>query len=251
MKRIILITTALFFVMISITAQDFIYLRNHGDRIEATNVQVQHNKTTYSIFGNDPKQIFSIENDNISLIAFENGDLKFFEIERNVSRKRNFKKNLINYHLFDLVVNNFKLSYERIIANGKVGIQIPIAIGYADQDRISGFDNAHNKFYTGLSLNFYPTGQGGVRYFTGPGIQVGNGYFTSYYESTGVHVDSNLDTFIFRFLVNNGVMFTPNEAFSISLVGSLGIRYTEKTRDHNDNNIITVGAFSANLSYRF
>jgi hypothetical protein len=46
-------------------------------------------------------------------------------------------------------------------------------------------------------------------------------------------------------------MFTPNEAFSISLVGSLGIRYTEKTRDHNDNNIITVGAFSANLSYRF
>jgi hypothetical protein len=251
MKRIILITTALFFVMISITAQDFIYLRNHGDRIEATNVQVQHNKTTYSIFGNDPKQIFSIENDNISLIAFENGDLKFFEIERNVSRKRNFKKNLINYHLFDLVVNNFKLSYERIIANGKVGIQIPFAIGYADEYRISGYDNAHNKFYTGLSVNFYPTGQGGVRYFMGPGIQIGNGYFTSYYESTGQHVNDNLNTFIFRFLVNNGIMFTPIEALSISIVGSLGIRYTDKTPNQDNSDVTTVGAFSTNLSYRF
>jgi len=46
-------------------------------------------------------------------------------------------------------------------------------------------------------------------------------------------------------------MFTPIEALSISLVGSLGIRYTDKVKYNNDNNVKTVGAFSANLSYRF
>lgn len=251
MKRILLLTTTLLFITISISAQDFIYLRNQGDRIAATNVKVQNTETNYSLFGGDPDQVFSIENDQISLIAFENGVLNFFESDKKINRRRNFKKNLINYHLFDLVVNNFKLSYERIISNGKIGIQIPFAIGYADEDRISGYDNAHNKFYTGLSVNFYPTGQGVVRYFMGPGIQIGNGYFTSYYESSGQHINANLDTFIFRFLINNGIMFTPIEALSISLVGSLGIRYTDKTQDFNSNNVITVGAFAANLSYRF
>ena len=46
-------------------------------------------------------------------------------------------------------------------------------------------------------------------------------------------------------------MFTPIEALSISLVGSLGIRYTGETNQYDDNNVKTVGAFSANLSYRF
>ncbi len=163
----------------------------------------------------------------------------------------NFKKNLINYHLFDLIVNNFKLSYERITSNGKLGIQIPIAIGYGDPDNVSGFDDVYNTFYTGVTLNFYPTGQGKVRYFMGPGIQVGTGFFSDGYYDGYSNVYEKTETFIFRFMVNNGIMFTPIEALSISLVGSLGIRYTDETYYNDDQNIKTVGAFAANLSYRF
>ena len=253
MKRITLLVTIVLFATISMTAQDFIYKRNLDDRISATNINVQNTETTYNTFGDESGQLFSIENDQISMIVYENGDVRFFEREKRIAKRRNFNKNIINYHLFDLVVNNFKLSYERIISNGKIGIQIPIAIGYGDHDNISGFDNVYNTFYTGLSLNFYPTGQGTVRYFMGPGIQVGTGFFEDgYWDSSYDHyINKNIDTFIFRFLINNGIIFTPIEALSISLVGSLGIRYTDKTNQYDDNNVKTVGAFSANLSYRF
>ncbi len=251
MKRITLLLTALIFVTLSVTAQDFIYMRNLSDRIAATHVNVDYTATTYNAFGDESGQVLSIENDQISMIAFENGDVRFFEREKKIAKRRNFKKNLINYHLFDLVVNNFKISYERILSNGKIGIQIPVAIGYGGEDRISGYDDVHNTFYTGLSLNFYPTGQGTIRYFMGPGIQVGTGFFEDYYYSNNNESYTHTDTFIFRFLINNGIMFTPIEALSISLVGSLGIRYTDKTDQYENSNVKTVGAFSANLSYRF
>ena len=253
MKNTLLITIALLFGIISANAQDYIYKKNDGGRIEATNVKVLLDQTTYSLYGNESGEVYTISNDDISMITFENGSVQFFERESKAKQRHSFKKNLINYHLFDLIVNNFKISYERILSNGKLGIQIPVAIGYGDKDNISGFDDVHNTFYTGISLNFYPTGQGKVRYFMGPGIQVGTGYFDDgyYNEYSSQYINENIDTFVFRFLVNNGIIFTPIDALSISLVGSLGIRYTDKTDHYDDENIKTVGAFAANLSYRF
>ena len=253
MKKAVFIITFLLFAIINMSAQDFIYMRNQTARIVATNIKVLTSETTYELFGDKSGTNYSIANKQISMIAFENGDVRFFEREKKIINRHNYKKNIINYHLFDLVVNNFKLSYERIISNGKVGIQIPFAIGYGSNGDISGFDDIYNEFYTGISINFYPTGQGIVRYFMGPGIQVGTGYFDDYYYdyNTSYEDYTHIDTFVFRFLINNGIIFTPIEALSISLVGSLGIRYTDKTEHNSDNNVKTVGAFSANLSYRF
>jgi len=253
MKKFILVSTVLLTLIISVNAQDFIYKRNQGGRIAVSNVKVLVSETTYNLFGDDAEVLYSLENNQISMIAFEDGNIRFFERESKVKKRNNFKKNIINYHLFDLVVNNFKLSYERLISNGKIGIQIPFAIGYGGDGRISGFDDVYNSFYTGLSVNFYPTGQGVVRYFMGPGIQVGTGYFEDYYydSETGNDHYTNIDTFVFRFMINNGIIFTPIDALSISLVGSLGVRYVDKPKYNSTNNVKTVGAFSANLSYRF
>lgn len=251
MKKTILLSIILLMTTV-IFAQDFIYKRNEGNRISAKDINVLLEQTTYSLYDVESDEIFSIDNNDISMIVFENGSIRFFERESRAKQRLDFKKNLINYHLFDLIVNNFKLSYERILSNGKIGIQIPLAIGYGDEDAISGFDDVYNTFYTGISLNFYPTGQGKVRYFMGPGIQVGTGFFDGYYNDyTGSYTRTKTDTFVFRFLVNNGIMFTPIEALSISLVGSLGIRYTDKTYNSDNQKIRTVGAFSANLTYRF
>lgn len=253
MRKVIFLVSVIVFTTMNMVAQDFIYKRNMNERITATNINVLVSETSYNIFGDNSGEIYSIENNQISMIAYESGDIRFFEREKKIKNRHNYKKNIINYHLFDLVVNNFKLSYERIISKGKIGIQIPVAIGYGDDGSLSGFDDVYNTFYTGISLNFYPTGQGKVRYFMGPGIQVGTGYFEGGYSNdyNGQYVNENVDTFIFRFFVNNGIIFTPIEALSISLVGSLGIRYTEETDYYDDSNIKTVGAFSANLSYRF
>lgn len=253
MKKSILFILIICVSVTMLNAQDYIYNRDGSTRIAATDIKIQPSHTTYSLFGDKSGNIIAIDNNDISMIIFENGAVKYFEKESKAISRTKFKKNLINYHLLDLVVNNFKLSYERILSNGKIGIQIPISIGYGDYDNISGFDDVYNTFYTGVTLNFYPTGQGKVRYFMGPGIQVGTGFFTNgYYDNfTNVYVNENLDTFILRFLINNGIIFTPIDALSISIVGSLGIRYTDKSDQYEDRKIKTVGAAAINLSYRF
>lgn len=252
MKKFVVLSVVFLFLTASVVAQDYIYKRHQEGRIATSIIDVLSYETIYKIFGEESGQVFSIQNNEISMITFENGDVRFFEKEERVINRNNYNKNIIHYHLFDLIVNNFKLSYERIISQGKIGIQIPIAIGYGDGDNISGFDNVYNRFYTGLTVNFYPTGQGKVRYFMGPALQIGTGYFENYNGSSGGYPsNSNINTFVLRFLVNNGIIFTPNKALSISLVGSLGIRYTDKTRNQNENNVKTVGAFATNLSYRF
>ena len=38
----------------------------------------------------------------------------------------------------------------------------------------------YNTFYSGLNFNFYPTGQGKVRYFLGPGVRIGIGHDSGY-----------------------------------------------------------------------
>jgi len=255
MKKTLITVAALFFVLINVSAQDFIYMRNQTDRVAAKNIKILTKETTYNLFADESGTDYSLNNKQISMIAYADGSIRFFEREEKITNRNNYKKNIIHYHLFDLVVNNFKLSYERIISKGKIGIQIPFAVGYSDNDRNSGFDDVRNSFYTGISVNFYPTGQGVVRYFMGPAIQVGTGYFEDSRYFEGEYIYDKTDTFIFRFLINNGIAFTPIDALSISLVGSLGIRYTDKTENNNNNNddnhIKTVGAFSANLSYRF
>lgn len=253
MKKFVVLWVVFLFLTASVVAQDYIYMRHQEGRIATSIIDVLSYETIYKVFGEESGQILSIQNNEISMITFENGDVRFFEKEERVINRNNYNKNIIHYHLFDLIVNNFKLSYERIISQGKIGIQIPIAIGYGDGDNISGFDNVYNRFYTGLTVNFYPTGQGKIRYFMGPALQIGTGYFkNSYYDPYGGYSNKlNINTFVLRFLVNNGIIFTPIKTLSISLVGSLGIRYTDKTKNLNDNNVKTVGAFATNLSYRF
>jgi hypothetical protein len=233
-------------------AQDYIYKRD-GNRIAAKNIVEMTDYINYQNYNNLDKQVLSINNEDVSFIAYENGTVNFIEKEARSILRYDFNKNIINYHLFDLVVNNFKISYERLFVKGKIGIQIPIAFGYGNTDQISGFDDVRNRFYSGISLNFYPTGQGKVRYFMGPGIQMGAGYFDNGYwsENSYGNVKKEADFFIFRFLINNGIAFTPIKELSVSMVGSLGIRYTDKSENSNSRKTKTVGAFSTNLSYRF
>ncbi len=250
MKKAISIPIIILFFFNCLIAQDFIYKKD-GNRIAAKNVEELVGHISYQKYNEQGDQIYKINNNEVSFIAYENGLVKFVEKESRIIQRHDFNQNIINYHLFDLVVNNFKISYERILKNGKIGIQIPIAFGYGNTDQISGFDDVYNQFYTGVALNFYPTGQGKIRYFMGPGIQIGTGFFEDSYNYSGANADHKTDVYIFRFLVNNGIAFTPIKALSISLVGSLGIRYTDKTENTGDQKIKTVGAFSTNLSYRF
>lgn len=250
MKKIVTTTVFILFTAM-LFSQSYIYTRTQENRIAAKNIKVNNNETTYQLYDSESGETYVVPNKEISFIAYKNGKVRFFEATEKVAKRNDYNPNFMTFHLLDMVVNNFTLSYERIISKGKIGIQIPLSFGYDDD--LSGYDDVNNKFYTGVTLNFYPTGQGKVRYFLGPSIQVGQGFYDNNYydQQVGHYVDDNLDTFVFRLLINNGIMFTPIDALSIKLVGSIGIRYTDKLRYPDDDDIKTVGAANVSLSYRF
>ena len=240
----------LIFMLIGLNlfSQDYIYTRDNN-RIAAKDVTIDIAEVHYKAFNNPTGPVIAIKNNEISLIAFADGRLQFFEPVKKIITRNEFNKNLFTYHLADLIVNNFTISYERISKNGKIGFEIPLSLGYG---RYAEIDDIINQFYTGLSVNFYPTGQGKWRFITGPGVRVGSAKWDYYtHDNYGNYSNYNNTTGYFKLLVNNGVIFTPIKALSFSIIGSIGVRYVFKMPPDYDQRVRTTGGVSVNLSYRF
>lgn len=250
MKKTIFAGLVLALMCVGLTqlkAQDYIYLRDQSPRLAVKSLDIGKSETKYQLFDNSTSTVFAVNNIDISMITFEDGKVRFFENEVRIKTEYDYNANLFTFHLFDLIVNEFTISYEHIFNQGQIGLQIPLSVGFSDSN-INGFDDIDNKFYSGLSLNFYPTGQGKVRYFLGPGFQLGNGEYEESYYYGGQY--ENRETFFFRFFVNNGLVISPVKDMSLTVIGSIGVRYLGNP-DENHDEIKTVGAFAFNLSYRF
>ncbi len=245
----LLMLTLAWGTMHTLNAQDYIYLRDNSARIAAKNIKTDGVETRYQLYDGVSNAVFALDNLDISLIAYEDGSIKYFKDEDQLKSVYEYKKNLFTFHLFSLIVNEFTLSYEHIFSGGKIGLQIPLSLGFSNSNN-NGFDNVNNKYFTGLNLNFYPTGQGRVRYYLGPGVQVGQSYYNDDVYANGVYVTDKVETLAVRFYVNNGLVISPVPDMSLSVVGSIGVRYLDNPGDARDE-IKTVGAFAFNLSYRF
>ncbi len=229
-------------------AQDYIHLRDQQKRIAAKNIKITAAEIRYENYGADDGQVYIINPDQVNLITYENGEVRLLQKKAKIINTYDFKKNLITFHLFDLVISNFTISYERIISNGKVGIQIPFSLGYATHINVNN-DFVISKFYSGLNFNFYPTGQGKIRYFLGPGIRVGTGH-DNHDNNNNNDNQTNPDSFYGKLLINNGVIFSPIQQLSLAAVLSLGVRYFPEAGQYNEE-VKSTAAFSFNLSYRF
>lgn len=239
-------------------SQDIIY-KIDGSKEEAKIVLVTDKEIQYKRFSNQDGPLYSLDKKKIMLITYENGDYETInkaESDMQTEKpdlKKDFARNLISYHLFDLVFGDFTFSYERILANGQVGFKVPIAIGY---DYYSDMYNFNNVFYSGIGVNFYPTGQGKWRYFMGPQVQIGLGReddYIYYYDDYGNYISDQYvenEGIFTRFFVDNGVVFVPVRNFSIAAIASIGIRYFPEAT-YNDDVIRTDGHFAVNISYRF
>lgn len=237
-------------ISLSVFSQDYIYLKN-GDRLETIITDQTKSAIIYQVFGSTQEDLKLVSKEDVKMIAYANGKIDDFSDNKSINKIKNsdFKKNLIAYHLADLLINNFTISYERILNNGKLGIQIPFSIGYdGDYEELGDFQN---KFYSGIAFKFYPTGQGTWRFFMGPEIRVGQGHVSDYIYNydTGYGYDVDEDAFYFKFHINNGIMFSPIPELSLAASVSLGIRYVEA--DLLDSKIRTNGAASFNMIYRF
>jgi hypothetical protein len=262
-KQFILSLTFVFCLGFFAGAQDYIYKKD-GSKEAAKIILVSEKEVQYKKFNNLEGPVYSIPKRDITLITYENGDYEAVKSPESAKKAaktelaENFAKNLITYQLFDVVYGDFTFAYERILASGSVGIKIPFGFGYAYS---SGFNNwntnrVYNLFYSGIGVNFYPTGQGKWRYFVGPNIRIGYGkdiYWQSYYDQYGNYISdgevSNEGIYT-KFFMDNGLMFTPVKNFCVSAVVGVGVRYFPNASESN-NSVMPTGYFSMNVSYRF
>jgi hypothetical protein len=264
MKKIILsllILTSAFYI--KSYSQDIIYKKD-GSKEEAKITQVGAREIQYKKFSNLEGPVYSLAKSEIVMITYANGEHEIITPQYNaaVSNKQelstNYARNLLGYHLFDVVYGDFTLSYERILSSGTIGIKIPLGFGYAyNTDYYTNSDNfVKNLVYSGIGVNFYPTGQGKWRYFLGPAVRFGYGKQSSWesiWDEYGNYIGEEeiADEGIYtKFIVDNGIMFTPVRNLSISSIVGVGIRFFPEASQYNDA-VLPTAYFSTNLHFRF
>ncbi|MFK5857026.1 MAG: hypothetical protein QM503_12920 [Bacteroidota bacterium] len=252
------LTTLLAIIIISLQlfAQDVITLKNNYT-IDAKNIVVTPDEVQYQNYYDENEEVHIISKNQVVTILYEDGSKVKISASKKVINQSDIGDNLITFHFLDFVISNFTISYERIIANGKYGIQIPFSFGYSDKPTTlpiplptdSEYTNdLVNQFYTGITFNIYPSGQGKVKYFLGPSLRFGSGKYYSNWSSYNSTPNYSINTGYVKFLINNGVIFTFANTLSISVVGSIGIQHMYEV---NDNPTQTTGALSVNMSFRF
>jgi hypothetical protein len=259
MKKFVLFS--LFFVLclnfIS-SGQDIIYKKD-GSKEEAKIILVAEKEIQYKKFSNLDGPVYTLNKKDIVLITYQSGEFETItsaDSEKKAAKielTENFSKNLITYHLFDVVYGDFTFSYERILSSGTVGIKIPVGFGYAyNSDYFNSNNNwVKNMIYSGIGINFYLTGQGKWRYFIGPEVRIGYGKQLDTYwdETSGNNYEEFSEGIYTKFYVDNGVIFTPVKNFSISTIVGVGVRYFPEATSNSA--FRPAGYFSVNVSYRF
>jgi hypothetical protein len=264
MNKVVTLSLLFFFACIfTSSAQDIIFKKD-GTREETKIVMIGDKEIQYKKFSNLEGPVYSLAKSQILMITYENGDYEMMvskDDEAKMAKQElasNFAKNLLGYHLFDVVYGDFTFSYERIVSSGTIGIKIPLGFGYAyNSDYFNNSDEwVRNMIYTGIGINFYPTGQGKWRYFLGPNVRIGYGkqnYWMTYWDEYGNYIsdgEESAEGIYTKFFVDNGIMFTPVRNLSISAIVGVGIRYFPEAGQYN-NVVMPTGYFSMNISYRF
>lgn len=264
MKKIAILSFMfLFFTAFLSNAQDIIYKKD-GSKEEAKIILLAEKEIQYKKYNNLEGPVYTLAKSQILMITYENGEYEMLiskDDEALMAKQElseNFAKNLLGYHLFDVIYGDFTFSYERILSSGTIGIIIPFGFGYAyNTDYFTNSSNwVKNLFYSGLGINFYPTGQGKWRYFVGPNVRVGYGkqsYWTSMYDENMYYIgEEEIDNegIYTKFIVDNGVRFTPVRNLGISAVVGVGIRFFPGASE-NYSDFLPTAHFSFNLDYRF
>lgn len=252
----------LFAFSLSSFSQDILYLGD-GSKIEGQVIEINADNIKYKKASNPEGPLYSFKRNEVVLIAFANGEHELISPVRTIKMKKkerpfskDFTRNIFALHVFDVVFGDIGISYERIFKGGKTSIKIPVGVGFYGYRPYSSPFEFNNLFYTGVGLNFYPAGQGKVRYLVGPNLRFGIGRSADYYyiyDEWGNYIYDEYyekTSFYMKYLVDNGIMIMPVRNFSISAILSLGIRFVANPV-YDGNRIQPDAQFAINLGFRF
>jgi hypothetical protein len=225
-------------------------------KIPAKVVEINHKDVRYKKFSNLSGPVYSIPKHDLIKIVYANGvtdtfNLKLiripepFQIPENQQtpdpRSIDFFRNFASLNVTDLAMGLFSIGYERISKSGKSSVRIPLSFGmgnlgitkrkYDNTSSLSyvlpaGAYYFSNKiFSTGLELNFYPKGQGTIKYFAGPAFAYGQYHYFLYKaveSSPGTFTIEKRRSHLYNLMLKNGVLFQPSKKHNISLFLGLG-----------------------------
>lgn len=161
----------------SVFSQDTIYLSNK-EKIISLVTEISDSEIRFKEFTNPNGPDFIVKKIAIDHIVFKNGEQKQF---KKVKQTIPYGRNIISYHLFDIVYQDFAISYEHILKNGMVSFKVPLSLGFNNDGGNDGPYQYKNLAYTGFGVNVYVTGQQMASYFMGPELQIGIGKDENYY----------------------------------------------------------------------
>ncbi|MEZ5195476.1 MAG: hypothetical protein R2764_03485 [Bacteroidales bacterium] len=243
--------TSLFF---DVQAQDTIVFKS-GERTLGIVKEISDLEILYKDFNFPDGPDYKVRKSSLSRVALKNGQVKQFSKEKPLTV---YPRNIIAYHIFDMVYPEFTISYEHILNSGKLGLKVPFSLGYNYSDGNNGPRNYNSIWYTGVGLNVYLMGQRMASYFIGPEIHVGEGveyygYYDEDYYGYGQHFNVQKRFYYTRFIINNGIAFCPIPEFRLAAVLGLGFRYynIDSEYDYSEDGMKSTAYFTFSMGYRF
>ena len=262
MKKLFLLLSILAFN--NAIGQDFIMLLKGGN-IQAKVQEVKSKEIVYKKFSNPTGPIYYIDVEEVEKINYESGAVDVFETNPNagIPFSYNAKKtesvfgnNIISINIPDILFQNVTFSYERFLGDQKkLGLRVPLNFSlYGDNNNNFAF-NSYKIFYSGVDVNYYPTGQGQARMFLGPVLRTGyarvrnsNNIYDGFSYSSNQSISN---TGYFSFMLQGGFLFTPVKEIIISSSFGLGsIRYFAAA-PNNGNLAQPTATFHFSVGYRF
>ena len=257
--KLLLSTIILCTLVFPVLAQDVIFTSD-GKKVEAKILEVGTQDIKYKKSSNMDGPTYLISKTDVLIITYENGSHETFAAQqvRRGNRGRvkpydslttKYGKNFITYNTIGLLNTNLTFAYERIMAEGHLGLRIPITIGFAVEPDNYYYSSIGRStvFASGLDINFYPDGQGKIRYFVGASFLMTSFYYKDYYGSTPSEILTGTQT---AAMMKHGLVIQVTPAFNMSFVLGLGVRQNQ-TVGYYDYGVDVKGVFEFNVGYRF
>lgn len=255
-------------------AQDTLY-RVDGRVSNVRIIEVNNNQVKYRNPEGQGGPLFVLNRMEVSKIVYSDGRLEKFNESAvtpvnnvntygsvwgtNVPKpdplRTNFKRRYVNLNVTDYFAGAITLGYEYFTKDGDYSLRIPVSIGLnslgasAFKIRETEFEDKQSyyrenkKFSTGFECYYYPYGQGKVRYYFGPAIEIGWFDYTDEmvlgsfpYTLKDVEMKGTFQSV----LVHQGVLFQPTAEINFNI--GIGFGYCQSRYRHQDGNGVEVAS---------
>ena len=246
MKKYFLIHILFLFTVVCYGQQDTIYLnpteKTLGKVKEISSERVKIEKQNGTIYDLDINDVFRIvySDGEVEMLIKKREDEYF----KNKQYTDHFGRNIVSVNFIYVLLKTIEVHYEYFLMEGGVSLK-PYGSYYLDSQSRS--TELLKDYAFGLDANYYPAGQGRIKYFLGPGIEYGRYESSRVVRFPGGIVTTSPENVNFYFAyLNNGVLFQPSPKLSIGLVLALGFR-----EDIGRGSADSHTEFRANFGYRF